>query len=83
MPDERKGNRGGASRNYYRAALLLATLPLTLGVAPLIGWWLGRLVDRKLGTDWVFQAVGIALGFAAAARETVLLIRRVQKDLEQ
>lgn len=84
MPDNRKGNRGGSSNsNYYRSALMLATIPIYMGVAPAVGWWLGRWVDRKLGTDWVFQALGVALGLVSAVRETVFLIRRVQKDLDR
>jgi F0F1-type ATP synthase assembly protein I len=54
-----------------------------IGVAPAIGWWLGRLADRKFGTDWVFQAIGVALGLGAAVRETVFLVRRAQKDLDE
>ena len=83
MPDNRKGSGRKGSYNYYRAALSLATIPLLIGVAPAIGWWFGRLADRKLGTDWIFQAVGAGLGFLAAIRETVLLIRKAQKDLEE
>lgn len=83
MRDDRKGNRKGEPRSPYRAIGLLTTIPLIIGVAPVVGWWMGRWVDRKAGTDWVFQAVGVAFGFAAAVRETILLIRRAQKDLEE
>ena len=83
MPDDRKGNRGEPPRSYYGTVMMLASIPFTLGVAPLIGWWLGRVADRKLGTDWVFQVVGLVMGLGAAGRETYLLIRRVQKDLDR
>ncbi len=83
MPDNRKGRGGESNTRYYRAALMLATIPIYMGVAPAVGWWLGRWVDGKLGTDWVFQALGVALGFVSAIRETVHLIRRVQKDLDR
>ncbi len=83
MPDNRKGSGRKGSYNYYRAALSLATIPLMIGVAPAIGWWLGRLADRKFGTDWIFQAIGVVLGLGAAVRETVFLIRRAQKDLDE
>jgi hypothetical protein len=61
----------------------LATIPFFLGVAPLIGWWLGKWVDGKAGTDWIFQAIGVALGIGAAIRETVRMVRRAQRDLEK
>lgn len=81
MGDDRRGERGGGSRSPYRAIGLLTTIPLMLGVAPLIGWWLGQWADRRAGTDWIFQAVGVAVGIGAAIRETVLIIRRAQRDL--
>ena len=83
MPEDQKRDRGESRRSYYGTVMMLATIPFTLGVAPVIGWWLGRLADRKLGTDWVFQVVGLVLGLGAAGRETYLLIRRVQKDLDK
>jgi hypothetical protein len=83
VPENRKGYRGEPPRSYYGTVMMLASLPFTLGVAPVIGWWLGRLADRRLGTDWVFQVVGLVLGLAAAVRETYLLIRRVQRDLDK
>lgn len=83
MPDNRNGNREEPRRSYYGIVMTLASIPFILGVAPIIGWWLGRLIDRKLGTDWVFQVVGLVLGLGAAARETYLLIQRVQRDLDR
>jgi hypothetical protein len=83
VPDNRKGSRREPPRSYYGTVMLLATIPFTMGVAPVIGWWFGRFADRKLGTDWVFQVVGLVLGLAAAGRETYLLIRRVQRDLDR
>ena len=84
MKEDRKGNRRGASRSsYYRAVMGLATIPFFIGVAPIIGWWLGKWVDGKAGTDWIFQAIGVALGIAAAIRETIRMVRRAQRDLEK
>jgi len=77
-------SRKGASRSpYYRAVMLLATIPLYIGVAPIVGWWLGRWVDRKAGTEWVFQAIGSALGIGAAILETIRIVRRAQRDLNR
>jgi hypothetical protein len=78
----RKGSRKGDTQNYYRAALALISIPFYLAVAPLVGWWIGRWADAKLGTDWIFQAIGVCLGIVAAIRETVRMIRRAQRDLE-
>jgi len=83
MPEGRKGNGGGDSRHYYRNVAELASIPLMLGVAVVIGWWLGRWADRRLHTEWVFQALGIALGIGAGVRHTVFLVRRVSKELDE
>lgn len=82
MQKDRKGDRRGKNPNYYRATLALISIPFFLGVAPLVGWYLGCWVDAKVGTEWIFQAVGVALGFVAAIRETARMIRRAQRDLE-
>jgi F0F1-type ATP synthase assembly protein I len=78
VPDARKTGR--RVRRHLVEPLSLASIPITLGVAPAIGWWLGRIIDRKIGTDWVFQALGVVLGIGAAVREIVLLIRRLPQD---
>ena len=52
------------------------TLAVTLPVSVVVGYLLGRLLDRWLGTSFlyiVFLLLGIAAGF-------VQLIRQVQKD---
>lgn len=80
---DRKGSGGGDSRHYYRTVAELASIPLMLGVAVVIGWWLGRWVDRRVHTTWIFQAIGIAIGMAAGIRETVTLVRRASKELDE
>lgn len=63
--------------------MALATIPLFLGVAPLVGWWIGRWVDRRAGTEWTFQAIGAFLGLLAGIKETIDLVRRAQKELDR
>jgi len=65
-----------------RAAGLLLSIPALLVVAPLVGLFAGMALDRWLKTHRIFTAIGIVLGFAAAARETWRIIRRVQRDEE-
>ena len=53
----------------------LTTIPFLLVASPLIGWWIGKLLDRLLHTTfltWVF----LALGMVAGIREVVRVIRR-------
>lgn len=55
---------------------LLSMIPFMLAVAPLIGYFIGRWLDGRLGTNPVLTVVLLLLGFAAGVRETVILVRR-------
>lgn len=69
-------------RSGYRAAGMLLAIPSLLVVAPLVGFFLGKWVDRRLGcTPWGSFA-GLVLGFIAAVREIIDIIRRVQAEEE-
>ena len=65
-----------------RTAGLLLTIPSLLVVAPLIGFFLGRVVDRKFHSDPWGVIVGLILGFVAAGREILAIVRRVQSEEE-
>jgi len=63
-----------------RSAGLLLAIPTLLIVSPLVGFFAGRFVDDWLGTRPWLSFVGVFLGFAAAGRETYLIVRRVQEE---
>ncbi|MCK4412707.1 MAG: AtpZ/AtpI family protein [Candidatus Eisenbacteria sp.] len=76
MPDPRK----------YRSArvvALLAMIPFTLAVAPLVGYGLGLLLDRWLHTGQVLRLVFLGLGFVAGVREMVRLLARARQDINE
>ena len=74
-----KGPRYAALRS---AGLLLA-IPTLLIVSPLVGFFIGSWVDRRLrSTPW-FTIVGLVLGFVAAGRETWLIYRRSLQEEEK
>jgi len=58
-------------------------IPLTLGVAPLIGYGIGYLLDRWLHTGQVLRLVFLGLGFVAGVREMLRLIKRTQRDFDE
>jgi F0F1-type ATP synthase assembly protein I len=66
-----------------RVAAQLAMIPLTLGVAPLVGFGLGTLLDRWLHTGQVMRLVFLGLGFAAGVREMLRLLKRTRKDFDE
>lgn len=66
-----------------RSAGLLLAIPTLLIVSPLVGFFLGSLLDRRLGIAPWLTIVGLVLGFAAGARETSRIYRRYLADTEE
>ncbi len=54
----------------------LISIPLILGLSPVVGGALGWAMDKLFGTRPVFTILLLLLGFAAGVRETWTLIRR-------
>ena len=59
---------------------LLATIPIIMVVAPLVGYLVGSLLDNWLGTDPWMVVIFIILGFVASGKEIYNILRRVNKD---
>ncbi|RKX19046.1 MAG: ATPase F0F1 [Candidatus Zixiibacteriota bacterium] len=64
----------------YRQLAIATTIPVILVVAPLIGYYLGKWVDGKLGSGQIFMIIGLGLGFAAAGKEIYNLIRKSTRN---
>jgi len=58
-----------------RQAGLLTTIPFLLAASPIIGFLIGRFIDRKAGTEPIFSAVFVLLGFIAGAIQVVRVVR--------
>lgn len=70
---------------YHSARVigLLGTIPLILAASPLVGYGMGYLLDKWLGTGWILKAVFLVLGFVAGVREMMILLRKARKDFEK
>ncbi len=66
-----------------RTGGLLLAIPTLLIVSPLVGFFLGSLLDRWLKTTPWFSILGLILGFGAAGRETYLIYRRYEREAEE
>jgi F0F1-type ATP synthase assembly protein I len=58
-----------------RQISLLTAIPALLVIGPLIGLWVGRYLDGRLGTEPYMLVLFVALGFVASGRETWKLIK--------
>lgn len=66
-----------------RSAGLLLTIPTLLIVAPLVGFFVGNWLDRRFATAPWLGIAGLAVGFAAAGRETYLIYRRYEAESKE
>ncbi len=80
-PGNRKRPKDKGSN--LRQVGLLGTIPLLIGVAPLIGYFAGNWLDGKLGTSPILMIVFIGLGLAAAIKETVKIIKQASRESEE
>ena len=74
---------GRPSREGLRTAGLLLAIPTLLIVSPLVGFLIGDWLDRRSGTSPWLGIAGLAVGFAAAGRETYRIYRRYQAEEEE
>jgi ATP synthase protein I len=63
-----------------RQISFLTIIPILLAVGPLVGMFIGKLLDEWLGTEPWLMYIFIVMGFVASGREVYQLIKRVSKD---
>ena len=63
-----------------KVVLEATSIPFVLLGGPLVGFFIGSFLDRKFKTDKIFLIIFIVLGFAAAVKETIYILKRVQKE---
>ena len=68
--------------SWVRRVGTLLSIPLTLGLAPIVGCALGWVIDRWLKTQPIFTILLLFVGFISGIRETWILIRRATSEEE-
>lgn len=58
---------------------ILVTIPFVLSVPPIIGWAIGTWIDKKMDTGHIFMYIFIILGFVAAIREFIRIIKNIRQ----
>ncbi len=77
-----KRSSSGEDDKYstMRRVGLLTAIPLVLAIAPVIGFFMGDFLDKKLGTEPYLMIVFVVLGFIAGAREVHKLVKKAYED---
>ena len=74
-----------SKRGFYSAARqvgILTLIPAVLAVSPIVGYFIGHLLDRRFGTDPYLTIAFIVLGFVAGGREVARLVRRASEEAD-
>lgn len=74
MENPKKDNDPKVWRQYGE----LTAIPFLLAGGPLIGYYMGDWLDRHFGTKPWATGILIALGFAAAIKEVLRIIRKAE-----
>jgi ATP synthase protein I len=66
--------------SMYRQLGILTTIPIILAVGPILGYFIGNFLDKKLHTDPYLMIVFIIFGFVAAGRGVYNLVKRASEE---
>jgi ATP synthase protein I len=69
---------GDKKPSGYAQIALLAAVPAILVAGPLIGFFGGKWLDGRFGTEPWLMIAGVILGFVAAGREIYHLVKKSQ-----
>jgi ATP synthase protein I len=81
LPESRRPKKG-RKRSDYRQLGLLGTIPILIAVGPVVGFFIGRWLDEKLGTEPFLLVLFLIFGFVAAGREIYGIIKRAEEDVD-
>ncbi len=81
MPDNSIGNEDKDEHLKHLKVIVEATsIPFVLLGGPVVGFFIGSFLDRKLNSGKLFLVIFLVLGFTAAVKETIQIIKRVQNN---
>ena len=63
----------------YRQIGILTTIPMLMAVGPILGYYIGSFLDKKLDTAPYLMVVFIFFGFVAAGKGVYNLIKKASQ----
>jgi F0F1-type ATP synthase assembly protein I len=63
----------------YRQLSLVGIIPAVMAIGPLIGFFAGKWLDSKLGTEPYLMWILILLGLIAAGKEVYSIVKKVSE----
>jgi len=69
--------------SMYRQLGILTTIPIILAVGPILGYFIGNFLDKKLHTEPYLMIVFIIFGFVASGRGVYDLIKRASEGSKE
>jgi ATP synthase protein I len=66
--------------SMYRQLGIFTTIPIILAVGPILGYFIGNFLDKKLHTEPYLMIVFIFFGFVAAGRGVYNLVKRASQE---
>ena len=69
--------------SMYRQLGILTTIPIILAVGPILGYFIGNFLDKKLHTEPYLMIVFIIFGFVASGRGVYDLIKRASQETKE
>ncbi len=76
------GKNNKEKLKLYRQLSLIGVIPAIMAVGPLIGFFIGKWLDEKFGTEPYLMWVLILMGLIAAGKETYRIIKRVSDETD-
>lgn len=64
---------------YLKIVLEATSIPFVLLGGPMVGFFIGAFLDQRFNAGKLFTFLFVVLGFIAAIKETIFIIKRVQK----
>ena len=79
LAEEKKENKYSS----YKQVAVLTTIPIVLAVGPILGYFLGNYLDKKLNTSHYLLILFLIFGFVASGKQIYNLVKRSSREMEK